>query len=63
MKAKESKPKMYGIVLSFTITDEDPNTTLPQLRLEHLAYSVKQLVKEGYPDVKHTLISRQEYEP
>ncbi len=61
----KSKPAMTGITLSFTLTHQSTSgeKMAAQIQLENFARAVHQLQKEGFPNLKHTLISRQEYEP
>lgn len=55
--------KQIGIVLSFTMThDQTPEQDArAEEYLRAFASSVAELVKQGFPKLKHTIVSKQEY--
>lgn len=59
------KRAMTGLTLSFTLDHIAANRAriYAQIRLNEFAAAVAKLQKEGFPELKHTLISRQEYGP
>lgn len=55
--------KRLGITLSFLMEAHEVDCIAAQIHLEKLGDAIEELVKQGFPGVKHTLTSRQEYEP
>ncbi len=60
-----TKQAMTGITLSFTLNHETSqgDKVAAQMHVNAFAKAVADLQKQGFPTLKHTLISRQEYEP
>ncbi len=63
----ELKPRqaMTGITLSFTLLhgNTSQEKMLAQMNLNAFARAVHELQRTGFQGLKHTVISRQEYEP
>ncbi len=59
------KQAMTGITLSFTATHGLTNgeKIAAQMQLNKFAAAIHDFQKEHFPMLKHTVISRQEYEP
>lgn len=55
--------KRLGITLSFLLEAQEVDCIDAQVYLERLGDAIELLVKRNFPGVKHTLTSRQEYEP